>query len=105
MTRLNLKPGSPELSKIMSNKFLFTWYAKMLMEDYELEMNRYKYVAMYSNPELFQKIEQVKDAKYTTANTMAKNGMVDKYKAKALNDEINMKLGIIPKKDDGIDII
>ena len=49
MTKLHLRPGSKELENILRNRFLFNWYSKMLMEDWELEWGKYEYLGMLTN--------------------------------------------------------
>lgn len=80
------------------------------MEDYELEMNKFKYLAMFTNPEAYQQLEGSKSDKYSVKNSMAVNGEVNRERAKQLNDELNRQLNIkvdtkTEIKDNGIDII
>lgn len=94
MTKLSLKPNSPELDRIMSNQLLFSWYAKMLMEDYELEMNKVKALQMYINPEIYQQIEGSKSGENVTKNDMVINGEVNRERAIALNKQFEEQLNI-----------
>lgn len=105
MTKLNLKPNSPELNRIMSNKLLFSWYAKMIMEDYELEMNRFKYLAMFTNPEAYKQVENGKSNDNVVKNNLLVNGEMNRERAQILNDELNIKLGTTKNQTDGIDIL
>lgn len=82
----------------------------MLMEDYELEMNKFKYLAMFTNPEAYQQLEGNKSEKYSVKNSMAVGGEVNRERAKQLNDDFNRQLNIkvdnkTEIKDNGIDII
>ena len=117
MTKLQLKPNSPELNRMMTNKFLFSWYAKMVMEDYELEMSRYKYLAMFTNPEAYQQVEKMSDSAYSTKNSFVSNdGNINVKLAQKLNDELNVQINEantkaksnknnIDKSEGGIDIL
>ena len=82
----------------------------MLMEDYELEMNKFKYLAMFTNPEAYQQLEGSKSDKYSVKNTMVVNGEVNRERARQLNEDFNRQLNIkvdnkTEIKDNGIDII
>lgn len=80
------------------------------MEDYELEMNKFKYLAMFTNPEAYQQLEGSKSDKYSVKNTMVVNGEVNRERARQLNEDFNRQLNIkvdnkTEIKDNGIDII
>lgn len=80
------------------------------MEDYELEMNKFKYLAMFTNPEAYQQLEGSKSNKYSVKNTMVVNGEVNRERARQLNEDFNRQLNIkvdnkTEIKDNGIDII
>lgn len=70
MTKLRLNPE--ELEKILYNKFLFDFYSKMLVEDYEIEMSRFKYLGLLTNPDGYKKIE---DANSEVLKEKVKNRM------------------------------
>jgi len=59
MTKLNLKPDSKQLDNILRNRFLFEWYSSMIFQDYEIEMNRFELIAMFTNPEGFKKYKEI----------------------------------------------
>jgi len=111
MTKLSLKPNSLELKCIMSNQLLFSWYAKMLMEDYELEMNKIKSLQMFINPEAYQQIEGSRSGENVTKNDMVINGEVNRERALELNrqfeEQLNIKVDskVVPQKTSGIEIL
>ena len=59
MTKLNLSPDSKQLEKILKNRFLFEWYSSMIFEDYETEMNRFEFLALFTNPEGFRNYKEM----------------------------------------------
>lgn len=62
MTKLNLKPNSRELRKILKNKFLFTYYVDMINKDNEEKWELFKYLGMLTNFEGYKQIERLKES-------------------------------------------
>lgn len=74
MKTLGLKSNSEELERIMRSKVLFNWYSKMLMEDYELEMSRFKYLGILTNPDGYKKLEEASKKKDEQVNSLYSDG-------------------------------
>ena len=94
MTKLNLKPGSKELENILRNRFLFNWYSKMLLEDFESDMNKFKYLGMLTNPEGYMEIEKANDRGYLKKLI----GGTSKFKDGKEATETLRKMGLIEEE-------
>jgi hypothetical protein len=74
MTKLGLGPNSPELETILKNKLLFIHYSNMIVEDEKQEMEKFKYLGLLTNPDGYQKIEDVINPKKKVTNQLYKDG-------------------------------
>lgn len=83
----------------MNNKYLLSFYAHMLSEDYEQDFNKFKYLGILENPEGFKELErhmnpQQKFKEYREAQPYESGIEADKHMVKPSHF----------KSDDGIEL-